>query len=102
MFGFAFSKAAMAALVASPSLPRPWVAKTIVWVALAGTCELALGVPEEELQAAAVPARPASAAASARRRAVPRERPFDISVIWRNTSRDRAAAFPWGGARRVR
>src|SRR5579863_9497344 len=56
----------MAAAVAVPSPPSPWVAKTMVCCAFAEVCGLA---PPEELHAAAAPSRPARAAASAARRA---------------------------------
>src|SRR5437016_3567978 len=38
MFGCSFSNAFTAACVAVPSAPRPWVANTMVCVALAATC----------------------------------------------------------------
>src|SRR5262249_62346153 len=60
MFGCSFSNAFTAACVAVPSEPRPWVAKTMVCLALAATWLLAAGVlpllPQAAAARASVPA----------------------------------------------
>src|SRR6266487_1388838 len=67
MFGCSFSNAFTAACVAVPSAPKPWVANTVVCVALAATCLPAELGPLLQPAAASVATVPTATAITAAR-----------------------------------
>src|SRR6266702_8878882 len=89
MFGYCFSKPAIAAFVACPSAPRPWVANTIVCCAFAEVC--AVGALDEE-HAVAAPSRAARAVRYAVLRARRPGCAVENEVMRENTSQVGSAA----------